>query len=96
MASNVKWYKRALRTLSNGDEKLWNVIKNKLPQDRIDFLENKFSGKSKKAQKETITETKPAENQSPAAPIPAIPPGQVKTPRKKSRKKAVKANPKEK
>tara|TARA_B000000609_G_C24102974_1_gene309520 strand:- start:352 stop:654 length:303 start_codon:yes stop_codon:yes gene_type:complete len=90
MASNVKWYKRAIRTLSSGDEKLWNAIKRKLPQERIDLLENKFLGKQKEPQKDPTAEKKQTKTKTAVTPKVATTPGEVKTPRKKSRKKATK------
>ena len=42
MASNVKWYKRALRALDAGRLDIWEKIKNKLPEDRRNYLESTF------------------------------------------------------
>ena len=48
MASNIKWYKRAVRTLAAGETRLWRAIKKKLPADRVKSLEEKFLRKPKK------------------------------------------------
>ena len=42
MASNKKWFKRAIRSLSAGETQLWNLIKEKLPTERVEMLENQF------------------------------------------------------
>ncbi len=42
MASNKKWFKRALRTLSHGETHLWNLIKTKLVPEQVEYLESEF------------------------------------------------------
>jgi hypothetical protein len=42
MASNIKWYKRALRALDSGRLDIWEKIKNKLPEERRNYLEDTF------------------------------------------------------
>ena len=42
MASNKKWFKRALRTLSHGETQLWNLIKTKLVPTQVEYLEKQF------------------------------------------------------
>ena len=42
MASNKKWFRRALRALSYGEMDLWNILKQKLPDERRIYLENKY------------------------------------------------------
>ena len=42
MASNIKWYKRALRALDSGRLDVWERIKNKLPEERRNYLESTF------------------------------------------------------
>ena len=43
MASNKKLFKRALRSLSHGDNHLWELIKTKLKKEQIEYFENEFS-----------------------------------------------------
>ena len=42
MASNIKWFKRAYRALNSGQHNIWEAIKVKLSDDRIEFLEKTF------------------------------------------------------
>ena len=42
MASNKKWFKRAIRTLKAGEAELWELIKNKLTSEQVSFFENQF------------------------------------------------------
>lgn len=42
MASNIKWYKRALRALDSGRLDVWERLKNKLPKDRRSYLESQY------------------------------------------------------
>ena len=42
MASNRKWFKRALRALDAGRLDIWERIKNKLPEERRNYLESTF------------------------------------------------------
>jgi hypothetical protein len=42
MASNIKWYKRALRALDSGRLDVWERLKNKLPEDRRSYLESQY------------------------------------------------------
>jgi hypothetical protein len=43
MASNKKWFKRALRSLSYGDNELWKLIKTKLKTEQIEYFEKEFA-----------------------------------------------------
>ena len=43
MASNIKWYKRALRALDSGRLDVWEKIRKKLPDDRRSYLESKYN-----------------------------------------------------
>ena len=42
MASNIKWFKRAYRALNSGQHHIWETLKVKLSEERIQFLENTF------------------------------------------------------
>ena len=57
MASNKKWFKRAIRTLSMGETELWDLIKNKLTSEQVSYFENQFMGKSDEPQVSTTTAT---------------------------------------
>ena len=43
MASNKKWFKRALRTLVHGEKQLWGLIKDRLTTEQIEHIEKEFS-----------------------------------------------------
>jgi hypothetical protein len=43
MASNKKWFKRAMRTLVYGERQLWGLIKGKLTPDQVAHFEKEFS-----------------------------------------------------
>ena len=43
MASNKKWFKRAIRSLSSGNDQIWGLIKNKLSTSQIAQIETKFN-----------------------------------------------------
>ena len=43
MASNKKWFKRALRSLSHGDNELWKLIKTRLKTEQIEYFEKEFT-----------------------------------------------------
>ena len=43
MASNKKWFKRALRALAQGDTTLWDLVKTKLVPAQVSFLEKEHA-----------------------------------------------------
>ena len=43
MASNIKWFKRAYRSVLNGDTQAWNMMKKRLPQSRVSIIEETLS-----------------------------------------------------
>ena len=43
MASNKKWFKRAIRSLSSGNDQIWELIKKKLSTSQIAQIEKKFN-----------------------------------------------------
>ena len=57
MASNKKWFKRAIRSLTAGETQLWNLIKEKLPVERVEMLESQFFGNA--TETETLVEEVP-------------------------------------
>ena len=42
MASNKKWFKRALRTLVYGEKQLWGLVKEKLTPEQVAYFEKEF------------------------------------------------------
>ena len=42
MASNKKWFKRAMRTLIYGERQLWGLIKERLTPEQVAYCENEF------------------------------------------------------
>jgi hypothetical protein len=43
MASNKKWFKRAMRTLIYGERQLWGLIKERLTSEQVAYVEKEFS-----------------------------------------------------
>tara|TARA_B100001121_G_scaffold111220_1_gene97952 strand:+ start:119 stop:436 length:318 start_codon:yes stop_codon:yes gene_type:complete len=58
MASNIKWFKRAYRALNSGQHNIWEAIKVKLSDDRIEFLEKTFLQMPESSTKEQQIEPK--------------------------------------
>ena len=61
MASNKKWFKRAIRTLSSGETQLWNLIKNKLTSEQVSYFEDQFLRSPEEVEvsnSEVVTEVK--------------------------------------
>ena len=71
MASNVKWFKRAYRVLNAGHTEIWELIKHKLPEERRNFLENKFLKKEINSTTEVAADAMP-ETTPPPADEPAL------------------------
>ena len=91
MASNIKWYKRAVRTLTAGETRLWEAIKKKLPADRVQSLEEKFLKKPKKQEtSQDKTEERTVERVPKEKTAKKRPAGKTKTAKKGTRKKATK------
>ena len=42
MASNKKWIKRALRRLSEGEEYLWGLVKQRISPEQARFFETEY------------------------------------------------------
>jgi hypothetical protein len=40
MASNVKWFKRAYRSVLLGERELWNNLRKKLPPSSVELIES--------------------------------------------------------
>ena len=81
MASNKKWFKRAIRSLTVGDTRLWHAIKKRFPDDQVKRLEEEFLGTTpQKAPltEEVVTEATPEED----------PPKKRRAPKTESTKKA--------
>lgn len=90
MASNKKWFKRAIRTLSMGETELWNLIKNKLTSEQVSYFENQFLGKPEEAQASTaMVEPETNSEANEATPQPEVKKSPTKT---KSRKTSTTRN----
>jgi len=46
MASNKKWFKRAIRALRSGESRLWEIIKENLSPEQVAHIESEFLPKS--------------------------------------------------
>jgi hypothetical protein len=85
MASNVKWFKRAYRALSSGEMHIWEAIKKKLPEERINQLEATFM---------QTTEEEPLTEEKVQTDVLVSEPRKVSKPKKSTKKTTTRKTPK--